>query len=70
MKKYSDKNQVSVPKAAFARFEIPDSREWDVYYQEIDHALSTLYECVPQGTVFMLNFQINENVRVVPFSKE
>jgi hypothetical protein len=41
-----------------------------VYYQDIYHSLRNLYECVPQGTVFMLNFQINENVRVVPFSKE
>ena len=70
IKKYSDKNQVSVPKTAFTRFEKPDSKDWENYYQEVDAALSTVYDCVPQGTVLMLNFQINETVRIVPFEKE
>jgi hypothetical protein len=36
IRKYSDKNQVSVPKTAFTRFEKPDSRDWEVYYNEVD----------------------------------
>jgi hypothetical protein len=70
LKKYSDKNQVSVPKTAFTRFEKQHSKEWEVYYQEVDTALSAVYDCVPQGTVLMMNFQINDTVKIVPFEKE
>ncbi len=59
MKKYSNKTQVSVPKLAITRFEKPDNKEWDAYYEEIDRSLEKIYNVVPEGTVLFMNFQVN-----------
>lgn len=70
VKKYIKKSQVKVPDMMFGRVQKPDSHEWDDYYEEIDKNISDLHKEMPDGSVLLLNFQINESIRIVPFHKE